>query len=825
MWTERRDLTATVHVGYKCGMMPVDSRQPSPIRHLASTLAAYLADREHWRNLVFVAFGAYGLWLWLWESSHPHLLASYIDTNQIPDAERPRLLALLIVVIIIVGGWLALALLLARLTQSDAARFLDLGSTLILSLSLLAFVPVLAIAGIETEQRWLTLCLIVATGLAAGIAVHEFLRHADVGAPQRERRRLWLGLLLALALAAGYTAFWSWLTVARHQSFLTHAFDLGIQDQAFFTLLRHGYPLTTLYQAELVNQFSDHFAPIYYLLAPIYALFPDARTLLVVQSLFLGFGAIPVYLLTWEKTRSTALGLALAASYLLFPALHGVNAFDFHEIALVAPLLLWSLYGLESGRIRLWVVFLLLAMLTKEEVALSVAAIGLYAALFKRRPLLGGAIVAISLAYFFLVNLFIMPALGGGPDLGRFGELAGGGGGFMAILRGLLVNPIFAFSYTFLNADKLFFLGLLLLPVALTPLLARSEWLTAVPALAVALLAQVPSQYSIDYHYPAIMAPFVFFLAASGLQRLAGRKVAPVAVAASIVVLSLAMNSQYGWLLGKRFPGAPALTAHHRLLHSFLAQIPDEAAVSTMSDLAPHLSAREVIRLFPIVADAEFILFDSSLDTNFWPYEGVRARSDAVDSLLPYVASGAYGLGRQQDGILLLQKGHAATPITDALEALLGLHYEAESQPTDLNAPVLPDPAASNGLARRATAASLPPDGKTALIFGPYVRIHPGKYRVEFTLKTADNTLLGHLASLDVFTHEDGYPRASRDITGADFTAPNHYQRLALDFETDHTLEDVEFRVQYSGQGELWLDRIDLTPLAVQLSAKANDAP
>lgn len=822
-----------MRVGYKCGMMPVDSRQPSSTRALVSAFRIYLADRAHRHNLVFVLIGGYGLWFWLWQRSHQNILASYIYNNEIPVTEQPYLPLLPGVVAVVIGGWLLLALLLAWLSQSDLAFILNLGSALILPLSLLAFAPVLAIEGIETEYRWLTLCLIAAMGLVTGAAVQELVQIVGAGrqrrwAEQLERQRLWFGLLIVLILAVAYVVFWCWLTVNRHQSFSTHAFDLGIQDQSFFTLLQRGYPVTTLYDAGLINQFGDHFTPFYYLLAPIYALFPDARTLLVVQSLFLGSGAIPVYLLTWEKTRSAALGLALAVGYLFFPALHGVNAFDFHEIALVTPLLLLGLYWLETAHWRLAAVFLVLAMLTKEEVALSIAAIGLYASLVKGRRRWGGAVAAGSLVYFLLVNLFMMPALGGGPDLARFGELAGyetAGGGFAAILRGLLANPVFAFSYAFLNVDKLYFLALLLLPLALTPLLARSEWLLAVPALAVGLLAQVSVQYSIDYHYPAIMVPFVFFLAASGLQRLSGRAISPVAMAASIVVLSLAMNSQYGWILGKRYPGVSALTEHDRTLHSIMAQIPDDAAVSAMSDLVPHLSARNVVRLFPIVADADFVLFDRSLDANFWPYTGVRARSDAIDSLLPYLSGGAYGLVRQEDGVLLFQKGQGVTTVPEVAAALLGLHYEAESQPTDLNAPSLPDPAASNGLARRATAESLPADGKTALVFGPYVRIHPGRYRVEFTLKIGGDTLPGRLATLDVFTHEDGYPRATRDITAADLTAPDQYQRLALDFETDHMLEDVEFRVHYGGQGELWLDRVDLTPLAIWLTPEISNTP
>ena len=593
----------------------------------------------------------------------------------------------------------------ARFTRRPLAFYLDRGAAIALALSLLAFLPVLAIDGIETEYRWLTLCLIAAMGLIVGLAVQEFQRPINGGVQAPASRRVWIGLVATSVLTVGYVAFMSWLTVARHQSFLTHAFDLGIQDQSLFTLLRRGYPITTLYEAVPFNQFGDHFAPIYYLLAPVYALFRDARALLVVQSLFLGLGALPVYLLTWKKTRSAALAFALAASYLLFPALHGVNAFDFHEIALATALLLWSLYGLETERPGLFVVFLVLALMTKEEAALSVAAIGLYAALCKRRPLLGAGVVVGSLVYFLAVTLLVMPALGGGPDVGRFGELAGPGAtGFTAILQGILANPIYAFSYAFLNGDKLFFLALLLLPVAFTPLRARGEWITAVPALAVALLAQVPSQYSIDYHYPAIMIPFVFFLAAAGLHRVGWRRVTPVALAASILTLSLVMNWQYGWLLGKRFPGAPTLTTHARILHNFVDEIPDRASVSTMSDVAPHLSARDAIYLFPIVADAEYILFDSDLAANFWPYEGMRARADSIDSLLPYLTNGGYGLVRQEDGVMLLQKGYSTAGNDEALRAVLSARYEAESLPGDLDAPDLPDPTASAGVARRADA-------------------------------------------------------------------------------------------------------------------------
>ena len=59
------------------------------------------------------------------------------------------------------------------------------------------------------------------------------------------------------------------LTVARHNTFGTYAFDLGIHSQALAHPRAPRLPLVTLYGPEPVNQFGDHFAPIFYLLTPL----------------------------------------------------------------------------------------------------------------------------------------------------------------------------------------------------------------------------------------------------------------------------------------------------------------------------------------------------------------------------------------------------------------------------------------------------------------------------------------------------------------------------------------------------------------------------
>lgn len=786
----------------------------APRPSLRRQLAASVFDWHNLPCLAAVLAGGYAVGLWQWEVRQGPFLRAWVLENQTPPAGPPSLAGLLLAMAGMVAAWLLLGLLVAAVWHRALAAVLRAGAGVALLAALLPFLPVLAIPDIQTAARALTLSLTAAMGGLTYVAMHLLVtgvRKLDV--PARPGISPGRGLVLAGGLATGYVLFMAVLSLARHAAFLTHAFDLGIQTQTFFTLLSQGTPLTTLYGASAVNQFGDHFSPIYYLVAPLFAVTGDARSLLVVQSLFLGLGALPVYLLVHTKSRSVVLALALASSYLLFPALHAVNTFDFHEIALVVPLLLFSLYFLEVERWGLFLIFLGLALLSKEEVALSGAAIGLYLLQGKRRYRLGGLVTLVSLVYFVLVNQVIMPALGGGPDLARFADLAAPDAtGFVAIIRGILLNPWYAFAYAFLNPDKLAFLVILLLPVAFLPVLAGWAWLMAVPALAIALLAAVPSQYSLDYHYPAIMVPFVFALAAIGLARLGRWPYNRLALAAAILVLSLVMNYEYGWLWGKRFSGFPQPTPHQQAVASLLQAVPADASVSAMSDLVPHLASRQAVYLFPIVNGAEYIVFDPDPAANFWPFIDLGARTEAAQELAPYLLSNEYGLWQAADGALLLRRGHDPARNAEAVQMLFSGTFQAEALASQDMARRLPDPAAAGGLAR--VSPAVPPNSAEplALVWGPYDTLLPGTYRVTYRLKALGAAPAGPLATLDVFSHAAGGALAGMDIAASDFIQPGQYQDFEVIVEIHDTLRDLEFRVLDHGRAELWVDEVRVEP-------------
>ena len=202
---------------------------------------------------------------------------------------------------------------------------------------------------------------------------------------------------------------------------------------------------------------SVHFSPALYLLTPFYWLYQDARTLLVLQSFLLGAGAVVVYALA-VRTLRPLLAITLSVSYLLYAALHGINTFDFHEVAFAPLLLLLTLYCLETERFPLFWLFLVLSSPGQRRHPLTGAAIGLYI-LAKGRYRLGFAVLGVCTLYFFAVVEVLIPYFGNGNYnliAGRFGDVvASGSEGIAGVVKTGISNPLYLLVYIVSNPNKL----------------------------------------------------------------------------------------------------------------------------------------------------------------------------------------------------------------------------------------------------------------------------------------------------------------------------------------------------------------------------------
>lgn len=419
-------------------------------------------------------------------------------------------------------------------------------------------------------------------------------------------------LLLLAVFGAGWARL-SWLALVRHGSLASRVYDLGIYDNLLWNTI-HG----RLFATDFVrggHHFQFHVDPILGLLAPLYALAPGAALILVVQAGWLLAGAAPLYRLALRRLGEPWLAFPFALAYLLLPSIHGAALFDFHSLALAAPLVIWALDLAERGSARRFALAAALVVACREDMALLVAGLGLYLALGLGRRRLGAATVVLALAYFAAVKLMIQrESL---PYARRYAEMIPGAeGGFGEVARTLVTNPGYALLHV-ATARKLGYLAALLAPVLALPLLAGSAWWTFGYGLAVNLLATNHMNFSPYSHHAVALFPVLFAAAPAGLQRAAelggrlGGDASRVrrALALGVVVAALVMSARFGAFVDvKALRGEPHLAvteldeaARARLewVRRAAAQIPGDAAVAASNHIGAHLAARDRIFFFP----------------------------------------------------------------------------------------------------------------------------------------------------------------------------------------------------------------------------------
>ncbi len=800
-------------------------------RRRPQQLFRHLFDTERLHYLLYVLGAGFSVGVAVWEWRHLDLLLGFWLENQLAAAERFELL------VTAFGGsavffvlWVFAAQLLVSYRQASLRSALDRVAAYALVGAPAALLPVLATDNVAREAEVLLLFVMAATLLLLFAALRAIahaavptLSQARTSRPARREARV-AGGVVAVA-SVSYAIFFSVRSLTRHHALLSNAFDLAIFDQLMYTMWHQGVQLSTLYGERTLNHFAVHFSPILYVLAPLYAVFTDAKTLLVAQSIILALSAVPLYLLARKTLGHTLVALALVFSLLLHPGLHGVNSFDFHEIALFVPLMLFTLWALESERTRLFVVLLFLCLLVKEETALSGVAVGLYLMVSKKRFRLGIAVSVASGLFFVVVSGVLLPLFGRWASFvpqfvqARYGGMISEGSqGTLGVIQTALSNPLYTLIHTLGDPDKLIYLSKMLLPVALLPLLAGRAWLIAAAALATPLLSSSPTQLRLDLHYPAAVLPFVYFLAVVAIGKLARKHYNVLAVL--IVAASLLMTYSYGLLPFSDAPSPNRVGITVERLEPLLAQIPTDAGVSASNRFAPHVSARELIRLFPADEGVDYILFDARMRGGHYPVD----RSAAYDRIFEVMSDGSFGVvDYDPQCCLLLGRDHSTEQNAKVAMSILAPSYEAEYMYGDwthlaADAITTEDSAASGGRALYAYPdlynRRVRPAGANYLTYGPYTRLPAGGYQVDFTLWVDNNQGARQVARLDVIAEQGRRTLAVRELSADDFERAGVYQTFSLDVEVPRTLDDVEYRVYYYGNGELRVDTVRVTPFA-----------
>jgi uncharacterized membrane protein len=424
---------------------------------------------------------------------------------------------------------------------------------------------------------------------------------------------LWVAIV---AYAAGFSA----LSILRYRSFNTGRFDLGNMTQAVWATAHGHFLAVTNLEGEQVSRLGSHVDPILVAFAPLWWLWPSPEMLLTAQAIAIALGALPVFWLARKHLGSARAGLGFALAYLFYPAVQWLTLNEFHPVALACPLLLFAFWYLDEDRLVAFGAFAVAAALTKEEIPLVIAGMGLWYAISHRRYLFGGAVAAAGVLLSVLAVEVVLPHFNAGASSRFYSRYGALGSSPREILETLFTHPGRLITTAF-DHEGVHYLMHLLLPLALLFLGAPLVLLAAIPELGLNLLSATHTQTSIHHHYTAGLIPPLVVASVLGAARFArGRPGRGIAFATAAVVVALLANYRLGALpLWRGVPGgedyqayASHVSSHDRIAARALRLIPGDAVVSATNSLGSHLSGRRRFLSFPYIEDAQWVAADET---------------------------------------------------------------------------------------------------------------------------------------------------------------------------------------------------------------------
>jgi uncharacterized membrane protein len=437
----------------------------------------------------------------------------------------------------------------------------------------------------------------------------------------------------------------------RHWLYHSHAWDLGIFDQAIYLISIEQQPIVSLLGFHILG---DHAAIIFYPLALLYKIYPDVHCLFAVQAIALTVGGFPLYHISLKSGLNRHQATTIVIAYLLYPLVLNKVLFDFHPEAIAIPGFLTAVLAARTNKVALFCAAIILILSCKSVLSLTVISMGLWLIFCERKKICGAIAIAAGLAWFLVSTQFIIPTFLGNAMGGTTGAIARYsylGSSIPEIAGNIFIKPTVVLG-KLLSVETLEYIFLLLIPIAwglspkhLLPLLS------AVPMLLINILSIIPTQRNLIHQYSIPILPFLL-----------------------LAVISTVANNQH-WLKTRRSILIWAIVAFALLgkigyfwsdyLSSLdtrqsitiaIEKIRDNGAVLTTGEIAPHLTHRQNIKLTfngtesIDLKEFKYILLECR-------HPGWNSSVETIDKIKSRAEeSGLFSLKYQQDDVYLFAK-------------------------------------------------------------------------------------------------------------------------------------------------------------------------
>lgn len=303
------------------------------------------------------------------------------------------------------------------------------------------------------------------------------------------------------------------MMVYRVKAFDTPTYDFGIFTQMFYSMKNNLTMVTTLERSIPMSHLLVHFSPIYYLILPIFRVFPFPETLQVVPIIIVALGVVPVYLIGKHFKLSNLIIAISMIVYVFHPALISSSFYDLHENAFLPPLLLFLFYFMIRQDVGLTLIFLVLTLFVKEDSAVYTFVLGLYFLVgYKnelsdkkakdRNLILSLLVIGLSVGYFIFV-LRYLETFGEQAMFWRYDNLnAYRDLNTIGIIYTVFQNPSYLLA-TMFSPDKIYSLVIVLFSLGMIPLFSKKfeTYLLLIPLVVFNLASAYNYQHQFGYQY------------------------------------------------------------------------------------------------------------------------------------------------------------------------------------------------------------------------------------------------------------------------------------------------------------------------------------
>ncbi|MBI4882842.1 MAG: DUF2079 domain-containing protein [Actinobacteria bacterium] len=410
--------------------------------------------------------------------------------------------------------------------------------------------------------------------------------------------------LVALGVIVFAVVFGS-LGVQNQRNFGTWSYDMGIYDQGIW-LISRGEQFMSV---RGMNFWGHHFNVIAYLFVPAYWLGAGPEFLYVVQALALALGAVPTYLIARDKLRSPWWGLLFAVVYLMYAPVQWISWAMFHPEALVITPFLFAWWFATRERWGWFFAMVLLALSTREDVALAVIMLGLVLAIYMRgapdyRRILQrcGVTVVLAGVWYVVATKLVLPYFNDGKEPFYITYFYGNYGSDTPEILGTIIRHPNRVISDAVQHDRIVFYKQMSWPMGWVYLANPLGLLMALPQLLASVIGLSPYARIIKYQYTSVMIAPMIIASIHGAYTLS--KLRALRAVLPIWLLLCSFTSNVAWSpspLGEDVNYFVWSRDHprHDSMRTALTFIPPDASVTASYQLLPHLSHRREIYDWP----------------------------------------------------------------------------------------------------------------------------------------------------------------------------------------------------------------------------------